>query len=355
MANKLAYGFTSMAHLMGERVTKIGERVVFDAVRESAAEHTRQISAILAGAGLVERMLDHKIRFYLPGEGTLQPLDEHGNPRPVRPAGSYDVALPIQGGGTAWGDNRITRALMTVEEANRFTVDAQRRDADWVKRHVLAAVFDNATWTYPDEKVGDLTIQPLANADTVKYVKTGGASETDDHYLAQAAAISDAANPFPTIHKELNEHPSNVGEVVVYVPTNLVDDVEALSDFVEVRDPSIDPGANKDRLVASIDRGFGDKLIGYVSRCWIVEWKALPDDYMIAHVRGQVVLGMREYPAAELQGFFPEFHSADGNTRITRMLRFAGFGVMNRVAACVMRIGNAAYAVPASYDAPLAI
>ena len=39
--------------------------------------------------------------------GTLQPLDEWGNPLPVKDEGVYDVAFPIQGGGTAWGDNRV--------------------------------------------------------------------------------------------------------------------------------------------------------------------------------------------------------------------------------------------------------
>lgn len=358
MANTLAYGFVSLEHLALERVTTVGEQRIFDAIQESVAEHTRQINGLMES--FVELTTEHKIRFMLAGDGTLQPLDEHGNPKPVQPSGYYDVAFPIQGGGTAWGNNRVSRALMTVEEANRNTLDAQRRDADWLRRHILASVFDNVAWTYDDPEYGNLTIEPLANGDTVTYNKVGGTQATDTHYLAQAAAIDDSNNPFDDIYDELMEHPSNRGPVVVYVPTNLTSAIEALTAFVEIGDPDLRYGVASTEIENAAEamniKGFGDEVLGKVNKCWVVEWRALPDGYMLAHAAGggPVVKG-RQYPADSLQGLFAENHSPDGNLKEVRMIRYIGFGVVRRIAAVVYYVGGGAYSIPTGYGAPLAV
>lgn len=352
--NTIAYGFVNLEHLFAERVSGAGEGVVYDAVKLSAAEQSRSINALMAS--LVEPTEKYTERFYLPGVGTLQPLDENGNPLPVAEGGYYDVAYPIQGGGTAWGTNRVSRNLMTVEEANRQTVEALKKDGDWVARHALAALFDNATWTYDDVDHGNLTIQPLANGDTVTYVRHGGAASTDDHYLAQAAAISDTDNPFDDIYNELMEHPSNSGPVVVYAASSLTSSIQGLTGFVPVNDPDIRVAITADNLNSVIDRGLGDEVLGKVNKCWIVEWRRLPAGYMIGHAQGAgPVLGYREYPAATLKGLFTENHSPDGNLQQTRMIRYGGFGVRNRVAAVCYFVGGAAWAIPSGYDAPLAV
>ncbi len=362
MPNTLAYGFVTLEHLLAQRVAGVGVARIYDAVRESAAEHSRMINGLMAG--FVGRTATAQEQFELPAGGTLQPLDESGNPLPVRPSGSYQVAYPIQGGGTAWGGNRVSNALMTVEEANRFTIDAQQKDADWLRRHILAAVLTNTTWTYNDKVganggagLGNITVQPLANNDAVTFVRKGGSIATDNHYLAQAVNIADGANPFPTIYDELMEHPSNDGPVVVYVSTNLKPYIMALANFVEMRDPDIQPGSGSATLVGSLERGFGDAVLGKTDNCWIVEWSALPSGYMLAHATGAgPVLKMREYPSEKLQGFFAENHSPDGNHMEYRMIRYAGFGVANRVAAVAYMIGGGGtYQNPSGLTAPLAV
>lgn len=361
MANELAYGFVQYAHLADERIEDVGAAEVYGMVQASLDEYNRQIDAILSG--FVQATTEYKTRVKLPGGGTLQPLDENGNPFPVREEGYYDVAYPIQGGGTAWGTNRVSRALMTVAEANRRTINAMRRDKDWVRRHVLAAVFDNVAWTYEDEEHGDLTIQPLANSDTVEYLRRGGDASTDTHYLAQADSIDDTHNPFDDIYDELMEHPSNAEPIVAYVPSNLKSSISGLTSFVEVGDPDLEYGASVTQIAGrpgqfnDAIRGFGDTVLGKAEKCWIVEWKALPDDYIVAHARGaaEPVLKMRQYPAPALQGFFTERDPGDGNLQEVRMIRYAGFGVHNRIGALVYRIGNGAYAIPTGYGAPLAV
>ena len=92
------------------------------------------------------------------------------------------------------------------------------------------------------------------------------------------------------------------------------------------------------------------------SGVWVVETPIIPSTYIIAvSTGGGAPLRMREYAAPELQGLFLENHSPDGNQMVSRFIRYAGFGVRNRVAALVYRIGNASYAIPSGYDAPLPV
>ena len=351
-----AFGFIGYEDLADERVVDGRVQMVDAAIRASVNEHNRQVSAAMME--LAERTTDYTRRYKIGGAGTLQPLDEWGNPLPVKDAGYYDVAFPLQGGGTAWGDNRVSRAMMTVGEADRFTLGALRRDADWMRRHMLAALFDNTTWTYVDEEKGSLTVQPLANNDAVTFLRNNGTFATDNHYYAQAAAIADASNPFPTWLTELKEHPENGGPFVAYVPTNLKASVQALSNFLDVADPNVNQGIMAPTLVNnSVGRGFGDEVIGYVDGVFVVEWSFLPDDYGIVVARGAAAkpLMMREYPAAGLQGLFTENHSPDGNLNEYRFIRYAGFGAYNRVGALAFRIGNGAWATPTGYATPLAV
>jgi hypothetical protein len=77
---------------------------------------------------------------------------------------------------------------------------------------------------------------------------------------------------------------------------------------------------------------------------------------MIAQAIGAgAVLGARQYPASELQGYFVENDAGDGNLRKTKMIRYLGFGALNRVAALAYRVGNGSYAIPAGYTAPLPV
>jgi hypothetical protein len=363
--NSVPYGFVGIQDLYSQRVQQAGPERIWDAIAASLAEYNRVANAIVGVWSQPTTVAMEQVE--LPGSGTLQPLDEWGNPLPVQPSGYYQVAYPIQGGGTAFGDNRVTRAIMTVEEVARLTMDAMQRDKDWLIRHALAALFTNTTWTYTDKVgpngskgLGSITIQPLANSDSVTYARKGALSaSTDTHYLAQASAVADATNPFPTIKAELDEHPSNSGPVVAYIPSDMVSSVAALTEFVEVTDPDIRYGANSDVLAANGEAmvGPGKEVIGKTkSGVWVVDTPIMPSTYILAiSTGGGAPLRMREYPAPELQGFFLEQHSPDGNRQESRFIRYAGFGVRNRVSALVMRTGNGSYAIPSGYTAPLAV
>ena len=355
MANTVAYGFLGMERLFNEKLEDVNVQVVLDAIRDSVTEHQRQVTEM---NGEMFNITDqYSKRFLQPGSGTLQPLDEWGNPLPTRPQGFYDVGFPIQGGGDAYGANRVSRAYMTVADVNRNILDILSRDSDWVKRHMLAAIFDNTTWTYGDPQHGDLTIQPLANGDSVQYVKRSGIVATDNHYTAQAAAIADGTNPFGGIYDNLNEHPVNSNATIVsYIPTNVKDDVEGLAAFTEVGDPDVLQGANADTIVGRVGRGWGDEVLGKVNKVWIIEAGILPDNYLVNAARGgSAPLWMREHVPAELKGLIQEQHSPDGNVLANRFIRYAGFGAHNRVGASVhfVNAGDTTYDIPAGYNTPL--
>lgn len=363
MANEVAYGFIGQEHLFAERITNVPVPTVQDSVRRSLDVHNREIDALTDG--LVERVTDYQINYQLAAAGELQPLDEDGNPKPTQPKGTYTVAFPIRGGGDAYGTNRVSRAKATLGDVNRWTWNMLTRDARWIRRFILSAIFTNVAYTYVDKEHGNLTVQPLAlTSDGVTYVRNTGLASTDEHYYAQANSIANGSDdPFETWYTELNEHPDNMGPYVAYIPTNLVSSVKALADFHPADDPNIMFGADVTRAAIATDPDmtaqdipfvrFGNKYLGYHDAgVHVVQWDSLPSSYGFVEARNApAVLGMREHTEPELQGFFPEFFDLDGNHMGMRMIRYAGFGVMNRVGALAFRIGNGSYAIPAGYDA----
>lgn len=360
--NITQYGFVNLEYLFSQRIVTIQVETIQTAVAESLAEYSRQVNGLMNQ--MVEQVTDYKRRYQLPSAGSLQPLDNNGNPRPVVPSGFYDIAFPIYGAGTAWGTDRISRAIMTVGDANRFTMDAMTRDGDWMRRHILGALFTNTTYVYTDEAYGALTVNTLANNDAVVYTKKNGTASTDNHFLFQAAAIANATNPYPTMYTSLDEHPSNRGPYTAYIASSLVATTVALTNFRDINDTSVGwadtVSLSKfefDKNITSKDQftnGIGDRVIGYVDGMRVVEWSALPAGYIIYHAESaNDVLGMRQYPQAELQGLFPEFWNVNGNHMESRLIRYCGFGVQNRVGAGVMQIGAGSYSVPAGFQTPL--
>jgi hypothetical protein len=172
--------------------------------------------------------------------------------------------------------------------------------------------------------------------------------------LAQAAGIADATNPYPTIYDTLIDRTENRGQVVALIPTNLVATTEALATFYPATDPNIRDGANTATLVGNLGQQVPGVVRGYVDGVWIVEWRSLPDSYIIATTTdGEKPLAMREEPEAELQGFKQVAQRLNHPFEETHWERIAGFGAWNRVGAVVYRVGNASYAIPTNYTSPM--
>lgn len=350
----LIYGFHQLADIRADRIGDEGILPrVSEAVTAAVAEHNRQLDTMLSL--FVDRTTDFKLKYKGPASSRSQPLDQNGRARPIKGGVTYDVAFPIQGSGSAWGTNFITREMMTVEEANEATRTLIDGDTRWVGDHILAALFAANTWTYNDEAHGELTVMPLANGDDREYAFAGSSSTgTDNHLLAQGEDISDANNPFRTIYTEITEHPDNQGEVVVMVAPDLVSDIEGLATFQEKSDPNIRVGSANNELVGAVPSNVPGRVIGYVQGCWIVEWTSMPSGYMLAVSTGaNKALRMREYPIASLQGFNLVGQRDDHPFYESQYARWAGFGTWNGVGALVYRIGDANYATPSGFASPM--
>jgi len=358
MSNQIAYGFLNIQDAFAEQIDDANVQQVSDAITASVAEHERQLATLTAL--FAEPTTEYKVNFRTPTVARLQPLDANGRAIPVKPSGMYEVAFPIHEAGIAWGANYKTRVKMTVADANAATAMLVGADRRWIRDHILAALFydgaGSAGWTFTDPEHGALEIMGLADGDTTKYLIQAGTDNgaTDDHYLAQAASIADNANPFPTIYAELTEHPENSGEVVVMIPTNLKASVIALTNFYPIADPNIREGTATSTLAGNLGVATPGTVIGYVDGCWIVEWRTLPDNYMIATMTGGTrALRMRQEPEAQLQGFKMVAQRDNHPFYESQWLRMAGFGAWNRVGALVYRIGSASYAVPTNYSSPM--
>jgi len=351
----LLYGFESLKDLASVRVTEVGVGIVNTAITQSVQEHNRQMSAIMGM--LAKPLTEFKLTYRTPTAARLQALDEFGRARPIKTVGSYDVSFPILSGGVAWGSTRITREKMTVQEANDATAALITADMRWMRDHILAALFNNSTWSYQDDLHGALTIKGPANGDSDIYMVMTGADSgsTDDHFKAQAAAISDAANPFSSDYDELTEPPENGGEAVALISSSIKSSIEGLSNYVPVSDPNLRLGSASDVLVGNLGIQVPGKIIGYVDKVWICEWKTIPSGYYImATTQGEQPLGMRQHEEGSLQGFNRVAERDNHPFYESQWERHAGFGAWNRVGALIRRIGNASYAIPSNYGSPMA-
>lgn len=357
MPNQVLYGFQDLTGVLTQRVTAVGVGVVENAITATLAEHNRQMDAMLAL--FADPTTDFKRRYRVPNASRLQPVDEEGRVRAQRRAGYYDIAFPMQRGGAAWGNTYEAGIKQTVGEAQIRLAELLTADARWMRDHLLAALYTNVSWTYNDEDddAGTLTIKGLANGDTDTYLIQAGADAgaTDTHYFAQANAIDNANDPFPTIFDELKEHPENGGDIIAFIPTNRKASVKALSSYFPVADGNIRYGASISTLESTLGTSVPGEVFGYHDDgVWLVEWKALPNDYIIAVAsEGDRPLAMRQDMAPELQGFNRVADRNDHPYYEAQYLRKAGFGAQNRVGALAYRIGNAAYAIPTNYASPM--
>lgn len=354
MANNVPYGFIDLQTIQNRTLATVNPMVIMDAVEQSLTVHNQEVNALLDA--WVEPTTEISERFKNVETLRMQPVTESGQAKPVRTDNKYTVAYPLKRFEHAWGTNMESMAEMTVADVQFEVAQALIADRNTVKLHLLAAILDNTTWTYPDPK-GDQSIKPLANNDTDKYVVLGGGTSTANHYGFQNATIADANNPFPTIFNALRNYPSNMVNssfpVISFVAPNLTTDVQALTALIPPRESDVIYNAT-DVVNRQFDAGllFGDMYLGKVNNVHIIEWQSLPSDYVVSWATGAgKFLKMRQKPQAEMQGLVTYQHSVDGNSTLNFYRRVFGFGAYKRFAAHVMHIDNASYAVPTGYTA----
>jgi hypothetical protein len=355
------FGALGIADSERVMVNTLGQRVVFDAINQVLGDHNADVQAAL-NVFVAETTSDYKLRYMLPGSGRLQKTGDQSQPAAVKGNGSWDVALPLEEWGAGIAYNRVAYAYMTVQELNRHIDTVTQQDRNTIRFELLKALMNEDADTWIDPLYGSLTIQPLANGDSVVYPAVLGSETeaTDGHYLETAylaAAISDTNNPYVTIADELEEHFGSVtggSNIVTFINNDAVAKTRALTDFVAVAEMGIQAGSGTAQAV-NLPGALPGRVLGRLSGSgvWVVEWRWIPATYMLAiHLDAPKPLLMRVDPAStglagglqlvatnELFPFTESFYSH----------RF-GFGVGNRLNGVALELGNGAnYATPTAY------
>lgn len=362
MANTQEYGLFQLLDLgllnPNQTANTVDSGLLVSAIQYDAARHNADIDALLRLFTMSTS--DYQLEVDQTDSSRSQPVDENGRAIPVKPVPPYTIALPIQGSGSAMGANFLTRQQMTNRMLAKTLGKMYRGDYIWVQDQIMGHLFQNANYTFRDPTgKGDLTIRGPANGDSTTYFNQyTQALATDTHFLAQAAGIADATNPYPTIVTELKEHPVNQGEVVAFIASDLKATTQALTEFRTANlDPDIQLGSTITRLVGSLNTTLpaGATVLGKTdSGVWVVEWPALPSTYIVAiTTNGPRPLGRRQFPEANLQGFRAMGERNDFPYFEEQWQRWEGYGSFNRLGAVIVRVGNGAYAVPTNYGVPM--
>jgi hypothetical protein len=354
------FGHLNLANTERVFASTVGKEVIFEAAQDYIARVNAEIDA-QTSLFVESETENYSERYKLAGGGYLQRRGPDGRFGAVKASGSWDVGYPLEdfGAQSAWND--IAVRYMTVQELDNHLETVAIQNVNTVRWEMLHRVLDNVQLSFTDIINGTVTVEPLANGDTVVYPPVLGASAeaTEDHYLEAgylSAAISDANNPIVTIVADLEHHFSlETGNSNIFVFINGAQKsvIEDLTDFNPITDRFIQAS-----LLAERPQGWPASVpgrpIGRTNGAWIIEWPWMPANYLFGiHGDAPPPLKKRVDPSdtglprglalVAQDDKFP-FESAQFRHRF-------GFGTANRLNGVVMELGTGGtYTIPAAYD-----
>lgn len=336
-----------------------GQQSIFSVAREWVAMQNAALAAMM-GAFVEATTEDFTRRYKLPGSGYLDRMASQSQAAARKAANSWDISLPLEEFGAQIAGDRVSMAYMTADELTRHLETVTTQNVNTVRREILRGLFNNAARTFVDEIRGSLTVQPLANGDSVTYPPLIGADDpaTANHYLASGyatASISNTNDPIPTITRPLIRQfgQATGGQpIAVFVNYDETAKLAALANFIETTDPMIQPGANTDRPI-NLPVLPGVVIGRYTGNAWIVNWDWIPSGYMLAlHLGAPAPLLKRRDPAATGLPADLALVSTDAETPFAAAHwshRF-GIGAGNRLNGVVMKLTTGSYDVPTAYQ-----
>ena len=337
-----------------------GQRAIYDVAAAYVAEQNAALDGMLAT--FVESTTpDYKLRYKLPGGGYLQRRGGQAQSGAVKATGQWDVAFPLYEYGDQIAGDRVSLAYMTAQDMQRHLDTVITRNVNTVRFELLYALWNNTARTFTDEQWGSLSVQPLANSDSVVYPPVIGSvtEAAENHYLATnyaASAISDTNDPINDIViPELEEHFGQVtgnSPIVVFCHGDQVEKLSSLAALIPVQDRYVRPGQDTDTV--SMLPGVPGRVIGRHARgAWIVQWDWTPTGYLFGmHLDAPRPLIRRvDAPDTGLPTGLAMI-SEDAETPFKAMHwshRF-GFGVGNRLNGVAVHVAAAAnYTIPTAY------
>lgn len=339
-------------------VTQVGQTLTYEAINQLAERHNARVQAIIRT--LVGDTITYvESYFETPGGGMMQEADRLTRPAAIKRVGRYNIGFPIRDARDQIAGDDITLAYMTLAQAQANVSTVFVRHLNWVRHHILRALFNNVNESFWDETLGRaVTVRRLANEDGTIYAP-GLNAETgvdDNHYLVSgyaAASISNTNNPFPVLRDEITEHEGE-GNIVVWINPAQSALVKALADFVPYADPMLRQPLDTTVISGSAPMGIPGTVIGRISNVWVAEWTSVPAAYMVAidlnqppplQKRVDVPTDIRGRGRLELIARQEEFPLQESFWRDRH-----GYGVANRTAAAVMELTvDATYDIPAAY------
>ncbi len=266
-------------------IASLNIKEVWDTANAYIAQYNAEMVA--ASAALVERTeVQPKTRYYLAGGGQMQRSGGYAQAHALKPYGYWDVAFPIEEFRDQIAGTRNTFSKMTLQKLQAALNTITARNNNTRKFEMLKALFTDTARTFGDDEYGDLTIQPLANADSVLYPPLQGTttettldSYEETNYLA--TAIDDTNNPIAYVAAKLIARFGSGPNKVAFFHLDEKAEVEDLTDFEPVIDPKISPGANTDR-VTSAPADCPGEIIGRCNGMWVSIWADIPSGYMFA-------------------------------------------------------------------------
>ncbi|KPK91514.1 MAG: hypothetical protein AMJ88_13480 [Anaerolineae bacterium SM23_ 63] len=352
------YGMLGLSDTDRLFVNTIGQSAVYEATKTLLERYNQDLRAALAV--FVERQTpDYKLRYKLPGGGRLQRRGGRTDTARVKAYGSWDVALPLEDFGAAIGGDDVTLAYMSIQEYDRHLKTIMIQDINTVRFELLYSLFHGATRTFVDPLYGSLTVQPLANGDTVTYPPVLGAEAeaTDDHYLIAgyaATAIDDTNNPYITIRQELEEHfgASTGGDAVaVFINPAESPETEDLTDYDAVPDKYVRTGTQT-AVPVNLPSVPG-RVLGRTNGVWVIEWRWIPATFMLGvHLDVPAPLLERiDEPDTGLGSGLQLIATEEDYPLMSAHYRHRfGFGVGNRLNAVIMEVStDQDYGAPTIY------
>lgn len=356
------YGLLGLTSTDYAFVNTIGQSVVYDATAQLLGDHNDDLNA--SEAVFVEMETpDHTVRYKLPAEGLLQRKGSKAPSALSRPNGGWDVSFTLEEFGSGVGWDRVSLAYATIGQYNLTLQGVLRKDRNTRRQEMLRAIFNNAARTFKDENFPDLTIQPLANGDSVNYPPVIGSitEATANNYLVSgyiASAISDTNNPIPTIVNQIEQYlgtPTGGSKIAVFVNNAQTAAIQGLTNFDTVPNRFVDYGANvslvpEDKFPA----GLPGRVLGETDSALIVEWRWIPAGYMVGiHLEAPAPLRRRiDPPMVGLgSGLQMIAQSMDEPIKTSEWSNRFGYGAANRLNGCVMQLTTSgSYAPPALYN-----
>jgi len=356
------FGLLGLADSDRVFLSTLGQSVIYDAIKVLMDRWNLELNQAMSV--FVERTTDdHKLRYKLPGGGRLQ---ERGQTSAapnaaVKAYNGWDIGLPLKGYGAEIAADRISYAYMTVQDLERHIETVQFQDINTVRFEMIKAILNNTERTFADPLWGTLLIEPLANADAAIYPPLIGVeteAATHQHYLASgylSAAISDTNDPIVTLTDTLEEHfgaPTGGSNIVVFINNAQTSVIENLTQMHDVYGPFLSPGANITTPLQLPPRVPGRVLGRHKRGAFIVEWRWIPANYLLAieldmpkplmQRKDLAGTGLPEGLALIAKESEYPIQSADWEHRF-------GFGVGNRLNGAVMQLTAGGYTVPAIY------